>query len=205
MERLNTMDYYALPISNLIQELSGLPGIGRKTAQRLAFYILEMDNIEVERLVNSMVEAKEKIHYCKKCCNLTDKELCSICDDDRRDGSIVCVVEGAKDIVAMERTREYKGLYHVLHGTISPMENIGPEDIKIKELLNRAYEEDIEEAILATNPTVEGEATALYIAKLLKSLGIKVTRIAHGIPVGGDLEYFDEVTLTKAIENRREL
>lgn len=205
MERLNTMDYYALPISNLIQELSGLPGIGRKTAQRLAFYILEMDNIEVERLVNSMVEAKEKIHYCKKCCNLTDKELCSICDDDRRDGSIVCVVEGAKDIVAMERTREYKGLYHVLHGTISPMENIGPEDIKIKELLNRAYEEDIKEAILATNPTVEGEATALYIAKLLKSLGIKVTRIAHGIPVGGDLEYFDEVTLTKAIENRREL
>ena len=199
------MDYYALPISNLIQELSGLPGIGRKTAQRLAFYILEMDNIEVERLVNSMVEAKEKIHYCKKCCNLTDKELCSICDDHRRDGSIICVVEGAKDIVAMERTREFKGLYHVLHGTISPMANIGPEDIKIKELLNRAYEEDIKEAILATNPTVEGEATALYIAKLLKPLGIKTTRIAHGIPVGGDLEYFDEVTLSKAMENRREL
>ncbi len=199
------MDYYALPISNLIQELSGLPGIGRKTAQRLAFYILEMENIEVEKLVNSIVEAKEKIHYCKRCCNLTDEELCSICSDDRRDGSIICVVEGAKDIVAMERTREFKGLYHVLHGTISPMENIGPNDIKIKELLNRAYEENIEEAILATNPTVEGEATALYIAKLLKPLGIKVTRIAHGIPVGGDLEYFDEVTLSKAMENRREL
>lgn len=199
------MDYYALPISNLIQELSGLPGIGRKTAQRLAFYILEMENIEVEKLVNSIVEAKEKIHYCKKCCNLTDGELCSICSDDRRDGSIICVVEGAKDIVAMERTREFKGLYHVLHGTISPMENIGPDDIKIKELLNRAYGENIEEAILATNPTVEGEATALYIAKLLKPLGIKTTRIAHGIPVGGDLEYFDEVTLSKAMENRREL
>ena len=199
------MDYYALPISNLIEQLSRLPGIGRKTAQRLAFYILEMEPLEVEKLATAIVEAKEKINYCKECCNLTDGELCNICSDDRRDRSTICVVEGAKDIVAMERTREFKGLYHVLHGVISPMDNMGPDEIKIKELLNRVYNEKIEEVILATNPTVEGEATALYIAKLLKPLGIKTTRIAHGIPVGGDLEYFDEVTLSKAMENRREL
>ena len=199
------MDYYALPISNLIEQLSMLPGIGRKTAQRLAFYILEMESLEVEKLATAIVEAKEKINYCKECCNLTDRELCNICSDDRRDRSTICVVEGAKDIVAMERTREFKGLYHVLHGVISPMDNMGPDEIKIKELLNRVYNEEIEEVILATNPTVEGEATALYIAKLLKPLGIKTTRIAHGIPVGGDLEYFDEVTLSKAMENRREL
>ena len=199
------MDFYALPISNLIEQFSKLPGIGRKTAQRLAFYILEMEALEVEMLANAIVEAKEKINYCKECCNLTDEELCNICSDDRRDRSLICVVEGAKDIVAMERTREFKGLYHVLHGVISPMENMGPDEIKIKELLNRVYNEEIKEVILATNPTVEGEATALYIAKLLKPLGIKTTRIAHGIPVGGDLEYFDEVTLSKAMENRREL
>lgn len=199
------MDRYALPISNLIQELAGLPGIGRKTAQRLAFYILEMENMEVEKLATAIVEAKEKIHYCSNCCNLTDEELCSICSDDRREGSIICVVEGAKDIIAMEKTREFKGLYHVLHGTISPMENIGPDEIRIKELLKRVYEGEVEEIILATNPTVEGEATALYIAKIVKALDVKVTRIAHGIPVGGDLEYFDEVTLSKAMENRREL
>jgi len=199
------MDFYALPISNLIEQLSRLPGIGRKTAQRLAFYILEMESLDVEKLATAIVEAKEKINYCKECCNLTDGELCNICSDDRRDRSTICVVEGAKDIVAMERTREFKGLYHVLHGVISPMDNMGPDEIKIKELLNRVYKEKIEEVILATNPTVEGEATALYIAKLLKPLGIKTTRIAHGIPVGGDLEYFDEVTLSKAMENRREL
>lgn len=199
------MDYYALPISNLIEQFSRLPGIGRKTAQRLAFYVLEMEPLEVEKLATAIVEAKEKINYCSQCCNLTDEELCHICNDDRRDSSIICVVEGAKDIVAMERTREFKGLYHVLHGVISPMENMGPDEIKIKELLNRVYEDKVEEVILATNPTVEGEATALYIAKLLKPLGIKTTRIAHGIPVGGDLEYFDEVTLSKAMENRREL
>lgn len=199
------MDYYALPIANLIEQLSKLPGIGRKTAQRLAFYILEMDTIEVEKLAKAITDAKEKIHYCSICCNLTDTDPCHICRDDRRDKSIICVVEGAKDVIAMEKTREYKGLYHVLHGTISPMDNIGPNEIKVKELLNRAYEGKVEEVILATNPTVEGEATALYIAKLLKPLGIKTTRIAHGIPVGGDLEYFDEVTLSKAMENRREL
>lgn len=199
------MDFYALPIANLIEQFSKLPGIGRKTAQRLAFYILEMEPLEVEKLAASITNAKEKVHYCNRCCNLTDDELCHICKDNRRDQSIICVVEGAKDIIAMERTKEYKGLYHVLHGVISPMKNIGPDEIKIKELLSRVYDEKIEEIILAINPTVEGEATALYIAKLLKPLGIKTTRIAHGIPVGGDLEYFDEVTLSKAMENRREL
>lgn len=199
------MDYYALPIANLIEQLSKLPGIGRKTAQRLAFYILEMDNIEAEKLAYSIKEAKEKIHYCKVCNNLTDGEICSICSDSRRDSTVICVVEGAKDVVAMEKTKEYKGLYHVLHGVISPMENIGPNDIKIRELLARIQDDQVEEVIIATNPTVEGEATALYIAKLLKPLGIKTTRIAYGIPVGGDLEYYDEVTLSKAMENRREL
>jgi recombination protein RecR len=199
------MDYYALPIANLIEQLSKLPGIGKKTAQRLAFYILEMDNVEAEKLAYSIKEAKEKIHYCKVCCNLTDEEICSICSDSKRDRSIICVVEGAKDVVAMEKTREYKGLYHVLHGVISPMENVGPNDIRIKELLDRLKDGDVEEIIIATNPTVEGEATALYIAKLLKPLGLKITRIAYGIPVGGDLEYYDEVTLSKAMENRREL
>ncbi len=199
------MDYYALPIANLIEQLSKLPGIGRKTAQRLSFYILEMDPLEAEKLAVAITDAKEKVHYCSVCCNLTDGDPCHICRDDKRDKSTICVVEGAKDIIAMEKTREFKGLYHVLHGTISPMENIGPNEIKIKELLNRLSNEEVEEIILAINPTVEGEATALYIAKLLKPLGIKTTRIAHGIPVGGDLEYFDEVTLSRAMENRREL
>ncbi|NLJ97752.1 MAG: recombination protein RecR [Tissierellia bacterium] len=199
------MDYYALPIANLIEQLSKLPGIGRKTAQRLSFYILEMDPLEAEKLAVAITDAKEKVHYCSVCCNLTDGDPCHICRDDKRDKSTICVVEGAKDIIAMEKTREFKGLYHVLHGTISPMENIGPNEIKIKELLNRLSNEEVEEIILAINPTVEGEATALYIAKLLKPLGIKTTRIAHGIPVGGDLEYFDEITLSRAMENRREL
>ena len=204
-ERLRQMDYYASPITNLIEQLSRLPGIGRKTAQRLAFYILEMEALQAEKLAKSIVEAKEKIHYCKVCSNLTDKELCSICSDGRRDESIICVVEGAKDIVAMEKTKEYKGLYHVLHGVISPLENIGPNEIKLRELLKRLEGDKVKEVILATNPTVEGETTALYISKLLKPLGIKATRIAYGIPVGGDLEYYDEVTLSKAMENRREI
>lgn len=199
------MDYYALPIADLIEQLSGLPGIGRKTAQRLSFYILEMETLEAEKLAEAIINAKEKVHYCSICSNLTDDEICNICKDERRDRSTICVVEGAKDIIAMEKTREYKGLYHVLHGTISPMENIGPDEIKLKELLARLSDDKVEEIILAINPTVEGEATALYIAKLLKPLGIRTTRIAHGIPVGGDLEYFDEVTLSKAMENRREL
>ena len=199
------MEQYAIPIANLIEQLSKLPGIGRKTAQRLAFFILEMDDLEVEKLSKSIIDAKENIKLCSICCNLTDIDPCQICQNTQRDKSIICVVEGAKDIIAMERTREYKGEYHVLHGVISPMDNIGPNDIKIKDLLARLSDGVVKEIILATNPTVEGEATALYLSKLIKPLGVKVTRIAHGIPVGGDLEYFDVVTLSKAMENRREL
>lgn len=199
------MEQYALPIANLIEQLSKLPGIGRKTAQRLAFFILEMDTLEVEQLSKAIINAKEKISLCSICCNLTDVDPCHICEDSKRDKSIICVVEGAKDIIAMERTREFKGQYHVLHGVISPMDNVGPNDIRVRELLNRLSSGEVKEVILATNPTVEGEATALYLSKLIKPLGVRVTRIAHGIPVGGDLEYFDEVTLSKAMENRREL
>jgi recombination protein RecR len=199
------MDYFALPISNLIEELSKLPGVGRKTAQRLAFYILEMDKAEALKLVKSITDAKDKVTYCSICCNLTDKDPCHICSDSKRDSSTICVVEEPRDVIAMERTKEYRGLYHVLHGAISPIDGIGPNDIRIKELLERMKAGDIEEVILATNPTVEGEATAMYISKLLKPLGIKATRIAHGIPVGGDLEYLDEVTLSKALEGRREI
>ncbi|WP_313233776.1 recombination mediator RecR [Tissierella praeacuta] len=199
------MEQYALPIANLIEQLSKLPGIGRKTAQRLAFYILEMEEIEAEKLSKSITNAKEKIRLCSICCNLTDDDPCNICIDTMRDKSIICVVEGAKDIIAMEKSKEYKGQYHVLHGVISPMDNVGPNDIRVKELLDRLSDGVVEEIVLATNPTVEGEATALYLSKLIKPLGIKVTRIAHGIPVGGDLEYFDEVTLAKAMDNRREI
>ena len=199
------MEYYALPIANLIDELSRLPGVGKKTAQRLAFYILEMEPLEAEKLANSIVNAKEKIKYCSICCNLTDEDPCHLCKNTKRDNSIICVVQGPKDVVAMEKTKEYNGMYHVLHGAISPMDDIGPDDIRIKELLKRLQDGEVEEVILATNPTVEGEATAMYISKLLKPMGIKTTRIAHGIPVGGDLEYYDEVTLSKALEGRREL
>ncbi len=200
------MDNYALPIGNLIEQLSRLPGIGRKTAQRLAFYILEMNEIEVEKLANSIIDAKRNIKYCSVCCNLTDDDPCSICSDARRDRSTICVVESPKDVIAMERTREYRGLYHVLHGNISPMSSVGPDDIKIRELLQRVYDDELKEIILAISPTVEGETTSLYISKILKPIdSIKLTRIAHGIPVGGDLEYFDEITLSKAMENRREI
>ncbi len=199
------MDYYALPIANLIDQLSKLPGVGRKTAQRLAFFILEMEELDVKKLSQSIVDAKSDIKFCSICCNLTDTDPCRLCSDKSRDGSIICVVQGPKDIIAMERSRDYKGLYHVLHGVISPMDNIGPNEIKTKELLNRLVDDVVEEVIIATNPTVEGEATGLYLARLIKPLGVKVTRIAHGIPVGGDLEYFDEVTLSKAMENRREI
>ena len=199
------MDNYATPIANLIEQFAKLPGIGRKTAQRLAYYVLEMDEVDVELLSTSIRDAKDKIQLCDNCCNLTEDKLCNICKSSRRDESTICVVEGAKDIIAMERSKEYKGLYHVLHGTISPMDNVGPNDLKIKELINRLSNDKMKEIIIATNPTVEGEATALYISKLIKPLDIKVTRIAHGIPVGGDLEYFDEVTLSKAMDNRREM
>jgi len=199
------MEYFSPPLANLIEEFSKLPGIGRKTAQRLAFYILNMDASEVNSLANAIVNAKRNTKYCSICSNLTDTDPCSICSSSQRDKTTICVVEDPRDVIAIEKTKEFHGLYHVLHGSISPMEGIGPEDIKIKELLKRIQEVDVSEVILATNPTIEGEATAMYISKLLKPFGIRTTRIAHGIPVGGDLEYADEVTLSKALEGRREI
>ncbi len=199
------MNYYAQPLAKLIGQLTKLPGIGSKTAQRLAFYILKMDNEEVEDLVNSIADVQENLIYCSVCHNLTEKDPCPICEDPKRDRSIICVVEKIEDIVAMEKTGEYKGLYHVLHGSISPMDGVGPDDIKIKDLLERVKKDEVEEIILASDPNVEGEATAMYISKLLKPFEIKVTRIAHGLPVGGDLEYADEVTLSKALEGRQEI
>lgn len=199
------MGYYSNSLLKLIEELKRLPGIGSKTAQRLAFFILNMDEEKVKELAKAILEAKEKTRYCIKCCNISDEEICPICSDPLRDKNVICVVEDPRDVAAMEKTREYKGLYHVLHGVISPLDGIGPEDIKIKELLKRIEELPVKEIILATNPDVEGDATAIYISKLLKPLGIKVTRIAHGIPVGGDIEYADEVTLSMAIEGRREM
>ncbi|KNF07517.1 recombination protein RecR [Gottschalkia purinilytica] len=199
------MEYFAYPVANLIEEFSKLPGIGKKTAQRLAFHVLNMSPNDAQGLASAIVEAKKNIRYCSVCSNLTDKDPCSICESKRRDETYICVVEDPRDVIAIEKTKEFNGLYHVLHGTISPMEGIGPEDIKIKELLQRAYEGNVKEVILATNPTIEGEATSMYISKLLKPMGIKTTRLAYGIPVGGDLEYADEVTLSKALEGRREI
>lgn len=199
------MKYYAKPLARLINELSRLPGIGGKTAQRLAFHILSMEEKEARALADSIIEAKQNMTYCSVCGNLTDTDPCVICSDPSRDRSVICVVETPKDVVAMEKIKEYNGLYHVLHGAISPMEGIGPEDINLKQLIVRLQNEDVRELILATNPNIEGEATAMYIARLIKPSGIRVSRIAHGIPVGGDLEYADEVTLLKAMEGRREL
>lgn len=199
------MSFYAAPIARLIEEFEKLPGIGHKTAQRLAFHILNTPKEKAEKLANAIIDAKSKIKYCSTCGNLTDSDLCALCSSQKRDESLICVVEDPRDVVAMERIKEFKGLYHVLHGAISPMDGIGPEDIKIKELLERIKDAPIKEIIVATNPNIEGEATAMYISKLLKPLGIKITRIAHGIPVGGDLEYADEVTLSKALEGRREI
>lgn len=196
---------YAKPLNVLIKELSSLPGVGGKTAQRLAFHILSMDDARAESLANAILTAKKEMKYCSVCGNLTDQEPCSICSDDTRDRSVICIVETARDVFAMERLREYRGLYHVLHGTISPMDGRGPEDINLKSLIIRLQENDIEEVVIATNPSIEGEATAMYIARLIKPAGIRVSRIAHGIPVGGDIEYTDEVTLLKALEGRREL
>ena len=199
------MKYYAKPLARLINELSRLPGIGGKTAQRLAFHILSMEEKEARALADSIIEAKQKMTYCSVCGNLTDTDPCVICSDPSRARSVICVVATPKDVVAMEKIKEYNGLYHVLHGAISPMEGIGPEDINLKQLIVRLQNEDVRELILATNPNIEGEATAMYIARLIKPSGIRVSRIAHGIPVGGDLEYADEVTLLKAMEGRREL
>lgn len=200
------MRQYPKPLNKLINELSKLPGIGGKTALRLAFHILALEESEATALANSIVNAKRSLHYCSVCGNLTDTDPCEICSDESRDRTKVCVVETPQDVIAMERIREFKGLYHVLHGAISPVEGIGPNEINLKSLITRLQQHDeIDEIIVATNPNIEGEATAMYIARLLKPSGIKVTRIAHGIPVGGDLEYADEVTLLKAMEGRREI
>lgn len=196
---------YALPIAKLIEEFEKMPGIGKRTAERLAYHVLRLSDKEVSELAGAIVDAKEKITFCPVCQSLTDRVPCDICSSGKRDKGQICVVENPKDVLAMEKTREYKGLYHVLHGAISPMDGIGPNDIKIKELLERIQQGGVTEVIMATNPNIEGEATAMYVSKLLKPLGVKVTRIAHGIPVGGDLEYADEVTLTRALEGRREM
>ena len=199
------MQGYTGPISRLIEEFSKLPGVGRKTAQRLAFHVINMNTNDVEGLAKAIIDAKREIKYCSVCCNITDTDPCSMCSNKNRDSSVICVVEDPRDVAAMERTREFKGKYHVLNGVISPMDGIGPDMIKIKELIIRLGSEDVKELIMATNPTIEGEATAMYIARLVKPMGIKVTRIAHGLAVGGVLEYADEVTITKALEGRREI
>lgn len=197
------MDHYAKPLTRLINELGRLPGIGGKTAQRLAFHILSLPDDEARSIADAIVNAKMKMKYCSVCGNLTDTDPCSICRDSKREQDIICVVENPRDVLAIERVKEYRGLYHVLHGAISPMEGVGPDDINLRSLMIRLQQHDIKEIILATNPNIEGEATAMYITKLVKPTGIKVSRIAHGIPVGGDLEYADEETLLKALEGRR--
>ncbi|MCP8971352.1 recombination mediator RecR [Ectobacillus ponti] len=197
--------HYPEPISKLIDSFMKLPGIGPKTAARLAFFVLDMKEDEVLDFGKALVNAKRNLSYCSVCGHITDRDPCYICDSKHRDHSIICVVQEAKDVIAMEKMKEYQGVYHVLHGAISPMEGIGPEDIRIPQLLQRLHDETVQEVILATNPNIEGEATAMYISRLLKPTGIRVTRIAHGLPVGGDLEYADEVTLSKAMEGRREL
>lgn len=198
------MEFYPVSIEKLIEEFAKLPGIGYKTAQRLALHVLNLPEDEVREFANALVRARGTIKYCSICGNYTDKDPCAICGNPNRDKSIICVVEQPKDIIAMEKVREYNGVYHVLHGTISPMAGRGPNDIKLKELVSR-INANINEVIVATNPNVEGEATAMYISKILHPLGVKVTRIAHGVPVGGDLDYADEVTLSKALEGRREI
>ena len=196
---------YSETVNKLINQFEKLPGIGHKTAVRLAFYILESDENVAKEFSETLVKAKKNVKFCSICYNLTEKDPCDICSNSKRDESTICVVENVKDVIAMEKTHEYKGKYHVLHGSISPMNNISAGDIKIKELLERLKDDSIKEVILATNPTVEGEATAMYISRLIKPLGIKVTRIAHGIPGGGDLEYTDEITLIKALEGRTQM
>jgi len=194
---------YAPVVQSLIDELGRLPGIGPKSAQRIAFHLLKLPATDVERLARSIVEAKERVRFCSQCFNVAETELCRICTDDRRDPSMICVVEEARDIVAIEKTGEFSGRYHVLLGAISPIDGIGPEQLKIRELLGRLSGDVVTEVILCTNPNVEGEATALYLARLLKPLGLTVSRIASGLPVGGDLEYADELTLGRALEGRR--
>lgn len=194
---------YIEPLARLSEQFGRLSGIGHKTALRLAFSVLDMTKEEAEEFAKAITDAKEKIHLCPVCQNLTDKDMCDICSDKLRDRSIICVVEDARDVLALEKVREFKGLYHVLHGVISPMNGVTPDKLKIKELLQRCEDSEVHEIIIATNPTVEGEATAMYLSRLLKPLGLSVTRLAYGVPVGGDLEYADEVTLYRALEGRR--
>ena len=196
---------YIAPLAKLIEHFRTLPGIGTKTAVRLAYHVLDMDARQARALADAIIEAKEKIGFCNTCFDLSDRNPCAICASERRDHKAICVVEQPQDVAAMERMHDYKGVYHVLHGALSPLEGIGPENLRIRELLNRLSGDEVQEVIMATNPNVEGEATAMYLARLLKPLGVKVTRIAHGLPVGGDLEYADEVTLAKAMENRVEI
>ena len=196
--------YNVAPLENLVEQFEKMPGIGHKTAQRLAYYVLNLSKTQADQLANAVLDAHSKIHYCKKCCNLTDKELCPICENPSRDNSVICVVETPRDATAVENTHEYKGVYHVLHGAISPLNDVGPDNLTIKQLVARLSDDTVKEVIMATNPTVEGDATALYISKLLKPMGVKVTRLAYGIPVGGDLEYADELTLGRSIVGRQE-
>lgn len=199
------MEYYSKEISSLIEELGRLPGIGAKTAQRLAFHILHMPKDDVERLSHTLTQARQNVHYCKECFTLTDQDICPICANAKRNHKQIMVVEDTRDLAAYEKTGKYEGVYHVLHGAISPMQGIGPDDIKLKELMARIAKEDIEELIIATNSSLEGETTAMYISRLVKPTGVKVSRIASGVPVGGDLENIDEVTLLRALEGRTEL
>lgn len=196
------MDYYSSEISRLIESLSSLPGIGPKSAQRLAFHILHMPKEDVKRIADSLVRARENVHYCKECYTLTDQDICPICKNPKRNHKEIMVVEDTRDLVAYEKTGKYEGVYHVLHGAISPMQGIGPEDIRLKELIIRLQKDDIDEVIIATNSSLEGETTAMYLSKLIKPIGVKVTRIASGVPVGGDIENIDEVTLLRALEGR---
>ena len=197
------MRFFTEPVERLIEQFQRLPGIGRKTAQRLAFFILSLPEAEAMAFANAVIEAKKTVVFCKQCQNITDQEICNICADKSRDTGVICVVADPKDVVAIEKTREYHGLYHVLHGCISPINNIGPDDIRVKELLERVAADEVRELIMATNPDTEGEATAMYLARLLKPFSVPVTRLAYGIPVGGHLEFADEVTLTRALEGRR--
>lgn len=196
---------YPGPIARLLEELERLPGVGPKSAQRIAYWLLTTDAAHAERLANAVVEVKRAIHFCPRCFNFAEGDLCEVCADVERDTSIVCVVEEPRDLAAVERTHEYRGVYHVLHGAISPIDGIGPDDLKIRDLIERLADDTIAEVVVATNPNVEGETTALYLARLIKPLGIRVTRIASGLPVGGDLEFADEVTLGRALEARREM
>ena len=197
--------HYPEPIAKLIDSFMKLPGIGPKTAVRLAFFVINMREDDVMDFGRALVNAKRKLIYCSECQNISDRDPCYVCDDSSRDRSIICVVQDPKDVVAMEKMKDYHGLYHVLQGAISPVDGVGPEDIKVAELIRRLEDEGIKEIILATNPTIEGEATAMYLSRLIRPIGVKTSRIAHGLPVGGDLEYADEVTLSKALEGRREI